>query len=297
MFRPNPFSAFAAALAALLTLVLHSFGMHPVLSSAAVTLLLVGTFTTLSVGGECGPAIMCGSFSGMSLLPDLLLHQEYAFIEGMIFSLLISLAVGVLYSCIHCLSEHYPSLMLNGFGGKLGAIAFVATLLSTLSARWLLGMPFPSVSLASTLTRFQESFFSSVTLFSMMACVSGSVLPLLIQKKGLYQLGANARVVVTALWGLCIGGLLLLIPIDGGVLASCWSMGTFVSMTAREIISPLPFLMIAGVLASIFLKLLCVSFHGFGGLLGVSAFLAVIVTYLMEPLRLHLTNRLLPDRS
>ena len=64
----------ASALACLLVLGLQHLGIHPVPASALVTVFLVEAFATLEVGGACGPAIMCGSFAGMSFLPDLLLQ-------------------------------------------------------------------------------------------------------------------------------------------------------------------------------------------------------------------------------
>jgi len=290
----------ATALACLLVLGLQHLGIHPVPSSALVTVFLVGAFATLEVGGACGPAIMCGSFAGMSILPDLLLQPacDLAGRTGMLFSLLLSVGVGSVYLCTHSLSERYPNIMLNGFGGKLGATAFAATFLCTTGARAVLGLPYtPCFSWSEILSHLHDHLFSTITFFSIAASVAGAVVPLVVQGRGIYRLTANGRVVVTALWGLCIGGMLLLIPVHGGTLASCWYMGTFVSMTAIEVISPLPFLMVAGVLTSVLITILKIPFHGFGGVLGLSALLSVIVTYRLEPLRLHLRNRLLPDRS
>jgi hypothetical protein len=289
-----------SALSCLLVLGLQYLGIHSVPSSALVTFLLVATVSTLELGGACGPAIMCGSFVGMSFLPDLLQPGcSLMAREGMLLALLLSFGVVMVYFCIHRLSERYPDMMLNGFGGKLGATALLATLLCTLAAREFLGMPclFPSFSRSDTLSRLHDNLFSIVTIYSISASVAGAVVPLMVQGKGIYKLSANGRVGVTALWGLCVGGILLLIPLHGSALAYSWYMGTFVSMTALEVISPIPFLMVAGALAPVFLALLRIPFHGFGGVLGMAAFLAVIITYHLEPLRLHLRNRLLPDRT
>lgn len=287
-------------MACLLALGLQHLGIHPVPSSALVTVLLVGTFATIELGGACGPAIMCGSFAGMSLLPDLLPPPEFDLMERakMLFPLLLSTGVGLVYLCTHSLSERYPNIMLNGFGGKLGATAFVATLLCTIAASAICGQSSPpTLSWSEVLPQLHGNLFSIVTLSSIAACVAGAVVPLMVQGRGIYQLTANSRVVVTALWGLCVGGMLLLIPVHGGTLASSWYMGTFVSMTAFEVISPITFLMVAGALAPLFLSIFRLPFHGYGGVLGLCAFLSVIVTYHLEPLRLHLLNRLLPDRS
>lgn len=216
----------------------------------------------------------------------------------MLFSLLLSIGVGLFYLCTHALSERYPNIMLNGFGGKLGATACAATFLFTTTARSVLGLPSPSfLSWSEILSQLHGNLFSIIMVFSITASVAGAVVPLMVQGKGIYQLTANGRVVVTALWGLCVGGMLLLVPVHGGTLAGSWYMGTFVSMTALEVISPIPFLMVAGALAPLFQSFLRLPLHGFGGMLGLSAFLSVIVTYHLEPLRIHLRNRLLPDRS
>jgi len=287
-------------MACLFVLGMQHMGVHPVISSALVTFLLTGLLRTLEIEGEFGPAIMCGSFLGMSLLPDLL-WQPGRIPTGRteeLFAILLSISGGLVYLCTHALSERYSKMMLNGFGGKLGATAFLATFLCTTSVRAVLGLPsFPDCAWGNFIPYLHENLFSTITAFSIAVSVAGAVAPFLFQGKGLYKLTANDRVLLTALWGLCGGLLLLLIPIHRGNLAGSWYMGTFVSMTAFEIISSLPYLMVAGAIAPIFLTVLRFPFHGFGGVLGLSALLSVFITYHLEPLRLHLGSRLLPDRS
>jgi hypothetical protein len=53
-------------------------------------------------------------------------------------------------------------------------------------------------------------------------------------------------------------------------------MGTFVSMTALELSSPIMFRLAAGLLAPFLLVILSIPFHGLGGLLGLVAFLSVL---------------------
>ena len=132
---------------------------------------------------------------------------------------------------------------------------------------------------------------------SLLAGVAGAVGPAAFLGKALHVLSPNSRVMVTALWGLFAGGVLLLVPVHGGILAAALFTGTFVSMTATEVISPVPFLMLAGAISAMVLWIMRFPFHGYGGLLGASAFVAVFVTYRLEPIRLHIRNRFLQDRS
>ena len=67
-------------------------------------------------------------------------------------------------------------------------------------------------------------------------------------------------------------------------MASSWYMGTFVSMTALELSSPLMFRLLAGLMAPWVLMLLRIPFDGLGGLLGLAALLSVCVVRRMESL-------------
>jgi hypothetical protein len=289
-----------SAFACLFVLGMQHLGVHPVISSALVTFILTGLCLTLEIEGEFGPAIMCGSFVGMSFLPDLLSQpgRNLTSRTEVLFAILLSIGGGFVYLCTHALSERYSKMMLNGFGGKLGATAFLSTFLCATAVRPVLGLPcFPDRAWSGFIPHLRESLFSPITVFSIAMSVAGAVAPFLFQGKGLYQLTANGRVVVTALWGLCGACLLLLTPLHGGTLAVAWYTGSFVSMTAFEIISSLPYLMVAGAIAPMFLTVLRFPFQGFGGVLGMSALLSVIVAYHLEPFRLRFGNKFLPDRS
>jgi len=139
----DSFNILLSALACLLVLGLQQLGVPPVPASGLITLVLVVSLSILNIGGACGPAVLCGSFAGMSLLPDLLpaLNGVQGNLPWILFALLLSVAVGFGYLLTQILSEKFPRGMLNGFGGKLGATSFAATLLCTYLSRLFLGIP------------------------------------------------------------------------------------------------------------------------------------------------------------
>jgi hypothetical protein len=289
-----------SALACWLVLGLQQLGVSPVPASGLITFVLVVTLSFLNIGGACGPGILCGSFAGMTLLSDLLpnVTGPTFSLKWVAASLFLSFTAGGVYLLIQLLSAKYPRRMLNGYGGKLGATAFLASLLCTLMTRpfWV-GGPDP-IKVAIQDFIHSPSFGLSWNAFamSMAASATGAVIPLFfagkelfliplpLRQNSIYQLTANSRVIGTALWGLCVGGPLLLIPQVGGVMASSWYMGTFVSMTALELSSPLMFRLLAGLMAPWVLVLLRIPFDGLGGLLGLAALLSVCVVRRMESL-------------
>ena len=283
-----------AALGCLLVLEFQHLGLHPVPASGLTALVLIVAFSILKIGGACGPAILCGTFSGMSFLPDLLpaLNGVQGNLPWILFALLLSAAVGFVYLLTQILSDKFPHGMLNGFGGKLGATAFAATLLCTYLSRLFLGIP---ISIHPPTSNEVSVFLGDLSLtdlgFSILASMAGAVLPILItgkelflipvpaRQKSIYQLTANSKVMGIALLGFAVGGPLLLIPQVGQIMAASWYMGTFVSMTALSLPAPNRFKLLAGTLAPIFLWILQTRFHGMGGLLGLAALLSVFTIH------------------
>ena len=283
-----------AALGCLLVLEFQHLGLHPVPASGLATFFLIIVFSILKIGGACGPAILCGSFAGMSFLPDLLpaLNGVQGHLPWILFALLLSAAVGVVYLLTQILSDKFPRGMLNGFGGKLGATAFVATLLCTYLAKLFLGIP---ISIHPPTSNEISILLANLSLpdfgFSILTSMAGAVLPILltgkellliplpVRQKSIYQLTANSKVMGIALLGFAVGGPLLLIPQAGQIMAASWYMGTFVSMTALSLPAPNRFKLLAGTLAPVFLWILQTRFHGTGGLLGLAALLSVFTIH------------------
>jgi len=244
----NSFNILLSAFACLLVLGLQQLGVPPVPASGLITFVLVVSLSILNIGGACG-----------------------------------------VYVLIHLLSVKYPRWMLNGYGGKLGATAFIAPLPLILLVSPILGHPNPIVVSIENFTNSPSFQFTSWA-FSMSLVTSAAgalipfffegkelfLIPLPVRQKSIYQLTANSRVIATALWGLCVGGPLLLIPQVGEIMSSSWYMGTFVSMTALELSSPIMFRLAASLLAPFLLVILSIPFHGLGGLLGLVALLSVL---------------------
>lgn len=290
----NSFNILLSALACLLVLGLQQLGVPPVPASGLTALVLIVAFSILKIGGACGPAILCGSFAGMSFLPDLIpaLNGVQGNLPWILFALLLSVAVGVGYLLTQILSDKFPRGMLNGFGGKLGATAFAATLLCTYLTRLFLGIP---ISIHPPTLNEVSILLANLSLsdlgFSILASMAGAVLPIVltrkelllipvpVRQKSIYQLTANSKVMGIALLGFAVGGPLLLIPQVGQIMAASWYMGTFVSMTALSLPAPNRFKLLAGTLAPIFLWILQTRFHGTGGLLGLAALLSVFTIY------------------
>jgi len=290
----NSFNILLSALACLLVLGLQQLGVPPVPASGLITFVLVVSLSILNIGGACGPAVLCGSFAGMSFLPDLLpaLNGVQGNLPWILFALLLSTAVGFVYLLTQILSDKFPRGMLNGFGGKLGATAFAATLLCTYLTRLFLGIP---ISIHPPTSNEVSVLLGNLSLldfgFSILASMAGAVLPILltgkellliplpVRQKSIYQLTANSKVMGIALLGFAVGGPLLLIPQAGQIMAASWYMGTFVSMTALSLPAPNRFKLLAGTLAPVFLWILQTRFHGTGGLLGLAALLSVFTIH------------------
>ena len=220
----------------ILTFLLNNFlGLGPVVASA-----LVGIIAAAALGKYSVPAY-CGSFVGMAS------------------SEVISPGLGIILASILASGVFLVNKpFFNGFGGKLGAIAFSACLLTgLLSGTEFNGGAIPGLEIKALVVLY---------------CLMGALLTNFASVK-LKQ----GPVLASGLIGLVAG---LIIPAlfveNGGLLASAMFCGSFVGMSSPErLVRPL-LVGIAGVLAGLIYIYSLPYLGGLGGKLGTIAFSGVI---------------------
>jgi len=212
--------------------------LGPVAGSALVGLLGALIFPQYSV------PIYCGSFVGMSSAALLASPAELLLAAGI---------AGVVYM----LAED----ALNGFGGKLGTIAFSGSLLTGLGLqRQFLISPMPSLELAEQIVGL-----------SVAAAILTYWLSIILN---------HGPVLASSAVGLA-GGLLLpaILPENGALLAVVVICASFTGMTAlKRFASPLP-MIAAGLLTGIVFLYSVPVFGGTGGKLGTIAFGASLAVW------------------
>jgi hypothetical protein len=131
LFDRVPVAAFAGAfLGCLTTLVLNAFGIVPCIASALATALLCGLLLITRAAGlfadAFSPALYGGTFGGMT--PVVWLSDGALFMTGLLFISLSGLC-GLVFSVVAKLDTRSAAPFGSGYGGRLGAIAAVASFL------------------------------------------------------------------------------------------------------------------------------------------------------------------------
>ena len=209
----------------------HTFGLGAVLASALIGL-IGGIFFP-----QFGAPIFCGSFVGMCSA-DVYIHGYDVLLAGAFAGLVYILGREVL----------------NGFGGKLGTIAFAGTLLTGLGLkRQFIISPVPPFELAWHIVLYAAiaavlTYWLSVSFKWSPVCASAAV-------------------------GLA-GGLLLplLHPVSGGMLAVVVFCASFTGMSAPERLPGISLMVMAGLFTGIIFLYSMPIFGGAGGKLGTIAF-------------------------
>jgi hypothetical protein len=214
----------------------HNFELGAVVASSLVGLIGGLLLPSLAV------AIYCGSFAGMvsSLL-----------VSDMLSIITIGIFAGLLYV--------FGSETFKGFGGKLGATAYFATLLSSIF--------FDTIGETMTggLITFQYEVF--------IAFIVGSVGTYFMNEQ--YKLGA---VVSSSLLGIIFGLILPNIFLNGNSLAVALFCGTFIGMSTTSKLTTRTSVLIASVIGTIIYLYTAPYFAGLGGKLGLIAFGSTIAT-------------------
>lgn len=230
-------------------LINHNFALGSVVASSLVGL----------IGGLLLPSlaipIYCGSFAGM--VSSLLVSDALSVIAIGIFAGLLFVA---------------GSETFKGFGGKLGATAYFATLIVSI---------------------FFETFSDTMT-GGAIALDYGVFIVFVIGSLGTYFINKQYKVgvvVASSLLGLTSALILPNIFLDGNSLAIALFCGTFIGMSTTSKLSTKISVIIAGVIGTVIYSYTAPYFAGLGGKLGLIAFGSSIATAGIYNFKTHIFKR------
>ena len=227
----------------------HQFALGAVVASSLVGL----------IGGLLLPSlaipIYCGSFAGM--VSSLLVSDALSVITVGVFA-------GLMFTA--------GSETFKGFGGKLGATAYFATLLASIFFE-----TFSDTMTGGAITLKYDVFI---------AFIIGSLGTYFINKQ--YKIGSVAA---SSLLGLAFGLILPNIFANGNSLAVALFCGTFIGMSTTSKLSTGISVIIASVIGTVIYLYTSPYFAGLGGKLGLIAFGSSIATAGIYNFRTHILKR------
>src|SRR5215813_10586457 len=102
-------------------------GVEPVLASSGATILYLLVAFALHFKGQQPSAVFCGSFAGMTSFWSF--FKRAPFNPGFALSIYLCIAIvtGLLYISILRFEHKLPKRLFSGYGGRLGAIAFIGS--------------------------------------------------------------------------------------------------------------------------------------------------------------------------
>src|SRR5215813_12391402 len=102
-------------------------GVDPVVASSGATILYLLVAFALHFKGQQVSAVFCGSFAGMTSFWGF--FKRAPFNPGFALSLYFCIAIvtGLLYVSILRFEHKMPKQLFSGYGGRLGAIAFIGS--------------------------------------------------------------------------------------------------------------------------------------------------------------------------
>lgn len=252
---------FAVFISCLLTIYISKQGFSNVFASSFITILMVLLTLNMKEKNNIADSIFCGSFAGMISM-DTLLSTQYSFLTS---SLLLSILVGIIYTTIKIFSCKYPKYFFNGFGGKLGTSAFLSVIV------------FIIISDKSIFSFFKEANIYLSNYILIITSIVGAFSTMIITQYS-YKKIPNHKKNIIILASAVLGFLGFLI-LKQEVLAQAFYAGTFAGMTSLSILSKKQ-IVLSGFITGFFFIVGSNFFNGFGGKLGTTAFLAVVVIFI-----------------
>jgi hypothetical protein len=262
-------------LGAVATSALLVAGVEPVLASSGATVFYLLAAFALRFRGQQPAAVFCGTFAGMTSLFVFFNRAPFSLGFSILIYLCVAVVTGSLYVLIMYFEHKIPKQLFNGYGGRLGAIAFMGSagclMITGLLIR-LFSSDFQVVALKDS-----AAFSEKAPLAMILTSALGSLLTRVLAKD-INSIIPGLNVVLSA--SICgfVGGIIFLfLPPLGPVASLYWYAGNFAGMSSTSILDSHARILLAGAITGVFLAGLHYYGSGVGGLLGVSAFLAVIV--------------------
>ncbi|HRR89943.1 MAG TPA: hypothetical protein P5161_04115, partial [Eubacteriales bacterium] len=186
-----------------------------------------------------------------------------------------SLVLATITSFIYALSEFisykFPKVSFDGYGGRLGTIAFISVILYILILKFGFNKNFNFFS--------NENIFKTKLDYFLLFAIVSSIIASLISmeiKNTVSSLNENYKVITVATTGLIGGILITKIPEYGLDYGLAWYTGAFVGMSSYYVLMLKRHFFISGLFAGIYFILTRNIFIGVGGKLGFISFLSVI---------------------
>jgi len=250
-------------------------GVEAVLASSGVTVFYLLVAFVVRFKGQQPAAVFCGTFAGMTSFFAFFNRAPFSFGFLILIYLCIAIVTGSSYVLIMCFEHRLPKRLFSGYGGRLGAIAFVgsaACLLITGLLIRLFSGDFEVVVLKNS-----AAFSERAPLAMILVCALGSFVTRVIAKDINAAIPGLNVVLSASLCGFVGGTVFLFLPILGPIASMYWYAGNFAGMSANSILDSHTRILLAGAITGVLLAGLHYYGSGVGGLLGFSAFLAVIV--------------------
>jgi hypothetical protein len=219
-------------------------------------------------------AAFCGTFAGMT--------SFFAFFRApaslgfsILIYLCIALVTGFLYASIMYFEHRLPKRCLSGYGGRLGAIAFVGSAACLLTTGLLIRLS--SSDFQVVVLKDSAVFSEKAPLALILVSALGSFFTRVLAKEINSTIPGLDGVLSASACGFVGGIVFLFVPALGPAASLYWYAGNFAGMSSISILDSHARILLAGGITGVFLAGLHCYGSGIGGLLGLSAFLAVIV--------------------
>ncbi|CCE03215.1 hypothetical protein [Bradyrhizobium sp. STM 3809] len=286
-----PAASFAGAfLGCMATLHLTAYGLPSPLASAAVTLLLCAGLiiapTRNLESATFSSSVYGGSFTGMTPVGILVESVTHAGLPEQASFFLLSAFCGLLFCIMTAIEIRLRGVLLQGYGGRLGLLAAVASLLF-LCLMPLLGDRSDVLRLAH-LDHFDKDLHASLAVFAV--CLAGTALTLVILRlpavAGAGRAGRTFVSAVIAFAGMAI--LQALLP-DERCLIDAYYAGCFLGMSSPQRLSGRLAPVVAAATLTVLLVQAATVLPLVGGSLGFAAFVTVAVLDLLSRAALGLS--------
>src|SRR6516162_2988392 len=257
------------------TSALLAAGVDPVLASSGATVFYLIIAFLLRFKRQQPAAVFCGTFAGMTSF--FVFFNKAPFSLG--FSILVYLGIAIVTGSLYVLIMHFehklPKQSFNGYGGRLGAIAFIASAVCLITIGLLIRLF--SGDFQVVVLKDSAAFSEKAPLVMILTSALGSFLTRRLAKDIDSTIPGLNVVLSASVCGFVGGIILLFLPPWGPIASLYWYAGNFAGMSSSAILDSHGRIFVAGAITGVFLAGLHYYGSGAGGLLGFSAFLAVIV--------------------